>query len=363
MNEWPEMDYDGNPWPTNHWRSRKRGPLTSFRLVVAEITADWKALKELLQLPQHYGKLLCCHRCGAERNLGPLGFVHILASALHRRPEHRRTHEQYMRAVAASRPSICGLPWFHLSMVLADFMHVVCLGIAQLLNGNVLFHLCLEGRFGYTTIARADVRRGLQLRAAWLEFKAWCDTAGVLHSQHMFTRASLSMKSDQDSPLLKAKASNTMKIVLWLESIHPLSDPDDNPALYTRGVAVRAMARIWRKCKCGQRFFTKSQARLFHRDVRRFLLAYRMLNITAGFEGKRTWGMRPKFHQFDHIGYDAMRTLRNPGSHWAFSDESYVGVIRNVVPSMPNRHLTSKRVLQRHYLGPKLRLAGIVKFK
>ena len=277
LGTWPATDWRNEPWPATHWRAQNSGrPLAGrFRGILAEITADWKALKEILKLPQHYGKTLCCHRCVAQRSLGPVGYMHFHTDAVHRRPESKRTHAAYMGDVAATPPALTKLPWFHLSMVLADFMHCVCLGAAQSLVGNVLFACCVDGAFGYTTISRADQRRGLQLRQAWLDFKQHCKVHHIDHSQQMFTRAMLSMKSDSDAPMFKGKAANTMDVVEWLASLH--SGGDHPPAhIHARGVCVRALARLWRRCKSSGRFFTPFEARSFHRDMRRFLLSYRI---------------------------------------------------------------------------------------
>ena len=153
-----------------------------------------------------------------------------------------------------------------------------------------------------------------------------------------------------------------MDVLEWLESLqkHPHACTGHEQAV---SVCVRTLCRTWRLCKTGGRFFTGDQARAYHRNTMRFLLSYRILNIVAGMDGHRTWALVPKFHAFDHLATSAMRTRRNPGSHWCFGDESYVGKMRNVVPHIRAGRKVSLRILQRHYSGAKLRLAREQRFK
>ena len=113
-----------------------------------------------------------------------------------------------------------------------------------------------------------------------------------------------------------------MTVVLWLASLAVDRNCEHD---VMRGTCLRAMARLWKLCHVRRLFFTREEALKFYRDGRRFLLAYKVLNVAAGLQEKRTWALRPKFHQLDHLFCWVLETKRNPGSHWCFSDESFVG--------------------------------------
>ena len=279
--------------------------------------------------------------------------------AAHRLPENQRSTTDYINSFGdANRcPPLVRLIGFHLSMICADFMHIAALGMCKLLVATVLSELCLCGQFGHTGVGRFKARIALQLRTAWFEFKDFAKQNGLNHSQLCFTSGMLSLKSMQDVPEFKGKAVNCMHIVVWLSLLELKGPVDDHTRL--RGACLTAMAKVWELCHLKCLFFTNDQARAFFHHGRNFLLSYRTLNVQASLAGKRTWALRPKFHMFDHLCFRTLISKRNPGTHWAFSDESFIGDVKRLIPNMrPGRRKTSLRVLQRHYTGVRLRLAN-----
>ncbi len=86
--EWPSTDWTGTPFPVTCWRHGKAALKLAggFCAIVCEVAGDWKFLKELLRLPQHYGKTICCHICKALKIAsGGLAFTDFKSSAEHRR--------------------------------------------------------------------------------------------------------------------------------------------------------------------------------------------------------------------------------------------------------------------------------------
>ena len=122
--------------------------------------------------------------------------------------------------------------------------------------------------------------------------------------------------------------------------------------------SFRAIARQWRVLHAHRLFFTPWQARAVHRDGLRYLFASKRLFWESRSRGSKRWALLPKHHQLLHLLQRVKQTRRNPGSHWCFADERYVGTIKRVIPHMrPGRRGGSRRVLQRHYIRLRLRFA------
>ena len=157
--KWPSSGPKGECWDRH--RDRHGQPLAGgFRFMIAEIVGDWKWLRESLRLPQWYGKRFCCHICTAVKELDHDDSYVNFTSTSCCRP---RSHSDY---VAASFCAFLLLIGFHISIVLADYMHIVCLGTLQPALASAMLELCEEGAFFHVGVQNAKIRIGLQLRQA-----------------------------------------------------------------------------------------------------------------------------------------------------------------------------------------------------
>ena len=170
------------------------------------------------------------------------------------------------------------------------------------------------------------------------------------HTQQVFTRGSVGI--DAVIPKMKCKAANAMAIVTWLADM-----PHGSNAV--RGQLFRALARQWRLLHEHVLHFRPWQSRCVHRDGLRVLFCSKLLFLRSRAAGSRRWSLLPKHHQYGHLIRNVLVSNRNPGSHWCFADERYVGTIKRVIPNLrPGRRKSSLRVLQRHSFRLRLSFAG-----
>lgn len=314
-------------------------------------------MKESFEFKTHYQALECCHICSANKAPGELNFANFGATAKHRELNQRRTTAEYLDSFAGSPPALARLPGFHLDMIVLDYMHIVCLGVAQFLVGNALFELADSGRFGAAWGQLRQLQRwNLQLRLGWFQFKAWCRRNGHQASQHMFTAAMLSMTNSLDWPMFKGKAHNTMVVLMWLAWVTEAERSADDMHQRMRARALHCLAQCWQEMTTHKTLWlSRSTAKMIHVNGRMFLLCYRGLAAEACRKKVARWALKPKFHLLDHCLWQGLQSRRSLASHWAFGDEHYVGVIAKIGKKTHIR-TSGRRTLQRHMLRVKLRM-------
>ena len=236
---WPCKDPLGHDWPFKAFRRKLKGVFCGgYRFVLSDIIGDWKWLRESLHLPQWYGKLFCCHLCRAIKKFGLTSFVNCFTDA----GIETRTSDEYLNNFDML-PALAQILGFHLTMALGDYMHIVNLGILQVVLASVLLEVCQEGAFGFTSISRKDIRLGLQLRRAFQVFSHWTKENFIEHSQQMFT---ISMLNLRQIPNFKGKAHNAMSVLFWLEALLCKHVAVDAHHAALRGIVVRAFCRQFR---------------------------------------------------------------------------------------------------------------------
>ena len=107
--------------------------------------------------------------------------------------------------LAAVTSELSRLPGFDVRETpLWDWMLLSPLGIEARSNGQALYELAVAGRLGRFR-GEWKVRIGIALKRAWGDFRAYCDTYGLEHSQPQFTAVTLSVAAGEGSrPELKA---------------------------------------------------------------------------------------------------------------------------------------------------------------
>ena len=353
--EWPDKDPYGQPWDLKSWRSKRRGPLAGgHRVVVSDIVGDLKYLKECMRLPFNYLMKKMCHLCRVEK-----GLRHEDSLVNVERFPHipRRSHEEYMATFERS-PPFARLPAFHLSCVRFDFMHVYCLGVVQIVVASTIQELMAENVFHHQDIRDKRERIQTQLREAYRRFAQWCRNNQQDHSQPMFTPERLNIHTTKPGtkPLMKSKAFNGMVILQWLQSVLSTHTPGRHGA--HRLMMIRALCRLWDLVRQPTIWFSRAQARSYMRDTERFLHISKMFFMRATSARSKAWRIVPKHHAAWEMARYQMQTLRNPGSHMCFADESFVGSLKSVVPQLHANQKSSMRILQRIYIRHRLRLAG-----
>ena len=352
LNRYPCKDMHGNPLDRGH-----HGRICDCTFITCDIVGDWKWLKETFKFRHWYGCTALCHLCEAQNTLVENSFTkfHVNHAV--------RTNEAYVDAFSdGERPGFLFLMFFHLLMILPDYMHIVCLGIAQTFGACALFELCTEGAFGYAHIRCSKTRMTLQLRCAFMHFKDWASWNSKSHSQEKFCLGTLNLASDscinpKACPKLKSKAFNTMIVVQWLASLGCANADDTHIRL--RSTLLAALSRQWDLFERQKAvYFTDAEADLYCRDSSRVLSCSKALFMEAHVRGSSLWSLRPKHHLYKHLSDNVAATKRNPCSHWCFSDERFVGFMSKVMPTLQGvgRKHAGRRVLQRHMIRVRLHM-------
>ena len=215
-----------------------------------ESTGDWKHIVESYQLPFKYNKPdSICWKCRAGCE-GVLDYRNTRPDAPHTLPEHRRArgkkivrrtsyvvcrasyvvvdktrrsenttreatkkdrahktkngrkqkqnkkkrsdHDEYVAAVGDPVPYLSTLlpPG---GVVVTDWQHDCCLGMAPRVCGAALIELCEEGRFGQLDGGRWRHRCDVLLRRAHARFCEWAKKEHLVHSQQLFKAPTLSV--------------------------------------------------------------------------------------------------------------------------------------------------------------------------
>eukprot|EP00969_Alexandrium_andersonii_P099105 4371681-Alexandrium_andersonii.AAC.1 len=215
---WPATDHTGAPWPSSSWRAAKSGlPLASGkRAATVQILGDWKWLKESLELAGHYMKTSCCHICDARKSGAPP--FDDFGPFAKWRSTRRSLADYFAQFQPSSVPPLATLPGFSLGMIQCDPMHMIHLGFAQDVVGNLLVYLCEKGHWGRFRGERKE-RLNAALRKAFADFTRFCKLRVVSTSQPQFT-ASMVNRGDKAStfPTFSGKANNTRWVAMWLAS-------------------------------------------------------------------------------------------------------------------------------------------------
>ena len=144
---YPAADHLGQPFPTDSWRGKRAGQALKIRGACTAYYGDWAWVKQSLGLrgwPGEGKKGKLCWLCQASfygehncydftRQASWRGTVCSMSS-------------WWAEMIAEGKyvSGIFGIPGFTVQMCSPDFMHTVCLGILQVLMGNVMLDLFEE---------------------------------------------------------------------------------------------------------------------------------------------------------------------------------------------------------------------------
>ena len=326
-----------------HTLGQERMPLAGpYVGALAQIMGDWKFLKEAHVLPWHYGTRRCCHECEAVKQGDGPYFGDFRADVAHRNT--MTANESYL-AVFSVPPALTAIPGWHLTMLTADPMHVLHLGVLQWAVASLMLVLCSRDFWG-TFAGNVVVRLNSQLRVAYVAFRDWCRARNVSQSQPPFSAVIFNRRDDQwVFPELKTKAANTRWIALWLDSVMQNTGDVTAEVSMMRGFAV--MLELMHGCE--KPYLSQLEADEFGRAGRVALLSYSHLAGQAYSNGLPLYQVKPKHHQLDHLITKVESTLMNPRFNWAFGDEDFNGRITALVRGKYSSKFVS-RAMQKYQL-------------
>ena len=326
------------------------------KFFLTQVVGDIKHLCETFGFDSAYHKEGICFLCRATRSRG-------LMSAFDYRTTAGWTmsftlHEVYMRDTGRHL-KVTRLPGFNLGMLQLDMMHILALGLLQVVIGCTLWELCASDFFLPDSTGPWKERFSAQLLLAFHDFKEFCRTNGISESQRPFTVGRLSLTNLGDRPLFKGKAANTLKVAKWLCQICiSISNADPtSDRKRARSACLWGYVQFVDICRCASRWLTDSEVNALEECRQAALFGHSILASLAnsGAIPRNLWATKPKCHYFDHLARKAQRERLNPCNHWVFCDEDFIGrivtIVRHVGGSSRRLLAASLRYLVRMHLA------------
>jgi len=203
---------------------------------------------------------------------------------------------------------IFSVPGFDLGMVWIDFMHVVDLGMAQLVVGNVFWELYRAT--GSNQDSLADLLRLVH----WASKQHGYETPAI-------NKITVNMiRKEGKKPNFKAKAAESRKLVHCVYSILQLFPRTTNHEII-RYSCVELLVLIYKEMYN----WTSESASHIATLGRKHCILYARLSIDMHESGQNPdflfWRCTPKMHLFCHLIEQGV----NPKTYWAYCDESEIG--------------------------------------
>ena len=299
---WPTRDHRGRAFAQSDWRARKAGQRFRFGAALIAKCGDWSWHKQILGLRGWQDLRPCwlCRTTLGDRDFSsnamwrnePMTMALFLASA--------SFGEQYLSRIFS-------IPGFELSMVLPDWMHTVCLGILQYLEGNVMYE-CFILLGGRPSNKQEVVSRLFQMV---------CVVAMDMGLEKPFSALTYTMfKQDQKKARMRTKATEGRRFLPILIGMLQRFFPCDNE----RGMLVLQCCQAMCRCYLELRNWTADSPIRLERAARQHLLLYCQLGDLEE-EGSIMWRIYPKHHLLCHVSM----TKTNPALLWNYADEDEIG--------------------------------------
>ena len=345
---YPDADHNGVPFTAASDKHRfmlaGRTIANGYRGCWAELRGDWKFLKEVLLLKEHYNNAQhICHLCRVVKFSDDPSqrYTNFKRNAPHRGTNLTSAawHALYL-GLAIVSPLLL-IKGFDIRRVFFDIMHCMDLGIYQYMVPSVMKELTeVPGVFAGATI---DDRYA----AAYRAYRVWCKQRRVKSVIGKKFKKSVWVKKTKDSPYphitqLTAKAAALRSMTYWLCTItqaHALTDP--HSAL--RASMVASFVRADQICRTSGRFLTANEHRTLCVAIEAALVSYNALAVEACRDGKKLYKIVPKFHALTHI-YDVPI---NPRRTACYQDEDMVGRMKRIYVRC-HGSTAPRRALQRY---------------
>ena len=248
-------------------------------------------------------------------------------------------------------PKLAEIPGFHVQSFYEDQLHVDALGLRQHACGSALRDLAYESAFGSSMDGAGTWQDKLDLclHGATREFRAWQASERVSCTQPAFKSLALSLKRQDDFPVLKSKGRNCLYVSEWL--LHKCD------ALYRANPTWRAQQRfaffwglhgIWDVAhRVRPRFeLTDSEAAELEQKRLCGLMAFYSLNLDSSTTTRPGYNIIPKFIFVDMMARRAVRTKVSHHLFWTFRTEHHMGHIAKIM-NKTHGASSKKRVIER----------------
>lgn len=335
---YPSLDHQGRCWNEDHDPGRLKlaaQPLASngYTAVYTQTGADWKYLIELFKLPWTWETIEVCRFCRASRR-GVLNYADTREDA--QWTQTSRTDEDYLLAVGEP-PGRCQTLGWTLSTIVDDLQHDDLLGVRLNLCGSALKMFADACVWRPDDHARGWIEKmDRQLKQGYVRFQQYCKANSLEHSTTEFTHLSLSLRKKNDWAVLKSKAHNCAVISQWLchEAMMNAHLGERWDVLAT---TLRGFVEIFRMCCLPVVRFSDAEVAAFATARKQAMEGFHWLSLDASKIPAYLFKVTPKLHKMDHSLRRSIATRLNPGTHWAFSSEDWIGYMSHLGNSCHSR--------------------------
>ena len=317
-------------------RAKVAGTPLQVRALLCQIRADWPFLKTLFSFPSWSSERVCW-QCSASKS-GDNSYRDGSAGAPWRAT--RRSAAEFfgaMRQEGLTPSPLFSSPGLRLEDVTLDWLHVVDLGIAQDLIGNLFHEAVLGGLDGPNKEAR--------LKVLWenlLQYYSEAKSPSKLDNLtlEMFERA-------KQPPKLRAKGGETRHLLPYAAELSAFLAKKNNTLHWT---TVAELFHLLLECAklIARRPFEFHELETASRKVTVLWASLEKEALQAG--SSVNWRMKPKVHLFQELTQYISVTHGSPELFWTYRDESWCGIMAKGAKrrgGQKNASTVPERLLQR----------------
>eukprot|EP00438_Fugacium_kawagutii_P002876 Skav222170 [mRNA] locus=scaffold3048:191879:195206:+ [translate_table: standard] len=315
---WPATDHAGQPWGVGQSARQKKAGQPLPRAILLQVRGDWSFYKNTLN-----EKANCCWLCDCT----PDRVIEVSAF-----PTRKQKTSWEAIAQMPARSPLLGIPFFDLSMLVLDWLHIVDLGIAQQFLGSTFKH-----------IAKKIPERNfeLQCKALHIKMKFFYRSNDIASKLDML-KPSMIQAQGKPWPKLRAKAGETRALVpfamLLCQEMLDRSDTFEHTILR----CAEALNDCYEQLSSDH-----FAPHIFQDKAKKYALLYVSLATFALERDLNLYKVTPKLHLFLEM---ADRADRCPSDCWTYRDESCGGEISELAKrrgGSSNPHSVGKSFFER----------------
>jgi hypothetical protein len=306
----PQCRHDKTPWRASDSSRSKLGQTSPIRALLVEIRADWIALNQTFQFPQHNELAGICWKCTAT----PATYKDCTSQAPWRteRVSPQEFHFGLMRSGHTPCP-LFSAPGVSSKIVLVDWLHACDLGVGADVQGNVLNELL-------PLMPGSNVKK--RVSALWQEIQDEYKVQGT--KDRLEQLSILTFLQPQKAPKLRGKAAVIRALVPVLDCI--VQKHMANGTVRQKTVA-EVMGLLAKSYSC-LRVFDADVLESSAKKLGLLLVALETEEVSSS--GRKNWRVKPKLHLFMELATFICQERGNPRFFWVYADETNGGIMRSM---------------------------------
>jgi len=313
----PDKDWQGNSWDKDSEEHKLAGTqlANGFKAMPWILKGDLEYFANVLGLEHRSSGQAPCMACKADRDQNPwtdhqaAGFLALQWTPGEWTQAHQHLHPLWRWG---------GLGHWSLAF---DTMHVVSLGVAQHIGGNVLYELV------YKTLSGRQVDKVAEVWECIKEYYKLRPKATAIG------KLTLSMFVDKDAPHQRypactTKAKETEYLCRALARVWVQYMDEDKEEHCHINMVLQHLVVLYDLAGQPGLFMTMAQSTKMKDTVCELLAHYNWLARLAEDNGAKRWNTVPKFHYFAHLALQCKYLHCKVGS--TYLDEDFMGRIKTL---------------------------------